>query len=283
MSKEAPAPAVQHLPIGPDEVAGNGDKGRLFFLPGSDARARLLAERFEDRREIPSPRQHNVFLGSLRDGAVSIDVGTVATGIGCPSLNIVVTELIMLGARRFIRVGTCGSLRPDTVRAGHLVIATGAVRDERTSDRYIGRGYPAIADPTMFRALRRAALKTGNGDRTFAGLIHAKDALYALEFGHGARSELNEAYVERLRQMRVFATDMEASHLFVLSDAHSRDIVPLTGQPSPKGAVRSGVIDAVVGDDAPYAEPEIAKEAEGAAVEVALAAAFEIFAEEAGE
>ena len=280
MSEEAPSPVAYHLPIGAAEVAGNGDAGRLFFLPGSDARAALLAEHLEERRDIRSERQHNVYLGCLRQGDRSVDVGAVATGMGCPTLSIVATELILLGARRFIRVGTCASLRTDHVRAGDLVIATGAVRDEGTSDRYISRDYPAIADPTMVAALKRAALATGRGNRCFAGLVHAKDALYAMEFGHGTEGRSHEEYLEKLRRMRVLATDMEASHLFVLSDVHSTDIVPLSGRPTAKGVVRSGVIDAVVGDDQPFAEPHVARAAERASVEVALAAAVELFAQD---
>ncbi len=280
MSGEPATPAAHHVPVCAADVAGNGGLGRLFFLPGSDARARVLAGHFEDRRDIPSPRQHNVYLGRIRRGDLTVDVGAVATGIGCPSLNIVVTELICQGARRFIRVGTCGSLRPDKVRAGHLVIATGAVRAEGASDLYVSRDYPAIADPMVLGALQRAAIRTGHGDGCFSGLVLAKDALYAMEFGHGAKVESNEAYVDQLRRMRVLVTDMEASHLFVLSDAHSTDIVPLSERPSPQGVVRSGVIDAVVGDDTPYADPEVASAAESAAIEVALAAALELFAEE---
>ena len=39
-----------HLPISAEHVSGNEGHGRLFFLPGSDGRARRLAERFVDSR-----------------------------------------------------------------------------------------------------------------------------------------------------------------------------------------------------------------------------------------
>jgi uridine phosphorylase len=49
-------------------------------------------------------------------------VGICATGMGCPSVDLIVTELIMLGGRRFFRVGTCGSLQPKLIRYGDLVV-----------------------------------------------------------------------------------------------------------------------------------------------------------------
>ena len=139
-----------HLSIDTEHTRGNRGAGRLFLLPGSDGRARRIAERFSDSEVIPSDRQLNVHLGRLQRDDVTVDVGTVATGMGCPSLDIVVTELIELGARHFIRVGTAGSLQRDVVQVGDLVIATGAVRDEATSDAYAPREYPAIADPEIF-------------------------------------------------------------------------------------------------------------------------------------
>ena len=44
--------------------------------------------------------------------------------MGCPSVDIIVTELIMLGARRFVRVGTAGSLQPHAIRMFALLLLT---------------------------------------------------------------------------------------------------------------------------------------------------------------
>ena len=78
MSGEPATPAAHHVPVCAADVAGNGGLGRLFFLPGSDARARVLAGHFEDRRDIPSPRQHNVYLGRIRRG----DLGRLLLELG---------------------------------------------------------------------------------------------------------------------------------------------------------------------------------------------------------
>jgi uridine phosphorylase len=266
-----------HLSITAEHVQGNRGWGRVFLIPGSDGRARRISERFEGAECIPSDRQHNVYLGSLPlDGGGSIEVASVCTGMGCPTLSIVMTELILLGARLFVRVGTAGSLKRDTIRTGSLVIATAGVRDEGASNRYIDTGYPAVADPDMVAALERAAIGLGFGDRTYKGVVHAKDALYAVEFGHGPLADENEAYLARLAQMGVLASDMETSHLFVLSDVHSGEVGPISAAPSPAGKIKSGAVLAVVGDDSPFAEPEAARAAEQAAVDVAVQAVREL-------
>ena len=128
--------AAPHLlAIGPEHATGNGPLGRIFLLPGSDGRARRIGERFSDLVSVPSDRQHNAYLGLVEGPAGPVEVGTVATGMGCPSVDIIVTELISLGARLLLRVGTSGSLQPHAVRAGSLVVATAAVRDEGCSGR----------------------------------------------------------------------------------------------------------------------------------------------------
>jgi uridine phosphorylase len=203
--------------------------------------------------------------------------------MGCASLSISVTELIELGARLLLRVGTAGSVAPDVVRAGSLVIATACVRDEGASDRYVARDYPAVGNHDWVTALRRAALRLGRGDRTFMGVVHAKDALYAVEFGHGPLGATNHEYMRRLRQMRVLASDMETSHLFVLSDVHSSGIVPISQPAGSTDVVRSGSLLAVVGDDSPYAQPEVARQAEEDAIRVAVEAALELLAGSARE
>jgi uridine phosphorylase len=268
--------APHHLPITAQHVSGNGGLGRFFLLPGSDGRARRIGERFSALEEVPSPRQHNVYLGRLEGAGGAVDVAAVATGMGCPSVDIIVTELIGLGARLLLRVGTAGSLQPDEVRAGALVIATAAVRDEGVSNRYACPEFPAVADPELVRALESAAVRCGQAERTFTGLVHSKDSLFAREFGFGPRRDENLDYQRQLRALGVLASEMEAAHLFVLGSVHSSVRVPLAGRPHPRGLVRTGCLLAVIGDHRTLADAGEIARAEEAAIDVALEAAREL-------
>ena len=268
-----------HLNIGREHLEGNGGIGRLFFLPGSDGRARRLGDRFSELEVVTSDRQLNVYLGVIEDQGIKVDVGAVATGMGCPSLDIVVTELIMLGGRRFIRVGTAGSLQPKTVRVGDIVIATASVRDEATSDAYLPREFPAVADFDVVTALHRAAQRCEVAERAFKGVIHCKDSLFAREFGYGPMKEQNRTYMQTLVDGGVLASEMESAHLFVLSSVHSQSATTAARDLDPTAIVKSGAVLAIIGDDKAFADRESAAKAENTVVDVAIAAATELFRE----
>jgi uridine phosphorylase len=125
-----------HCAVRAEDFEGNGGKGRFILLPGSRERAAKIAERFEQRVTREHPRGHDWHMGVFRSGSQSLDVGVISTGMGCPSIDLIVTELVALGARVLLRVGTSGSLQVG-VKTGDVVVATAAVRDETTSDNYV--------------------------------------------------------------------------------------------------------------------------------------------------
>lgn len=264
-----------HITATAEDLKGNDGLGRVVLIPGSDGRARRIGDRLEEHRIVESDRRLDLHLGRFRKGEKLVDVAAVSTGMGCPSLDIVVTELIMLGARIFIRVGTAGSMQPGRVEVGDLVIATGAVRDEATSDAYVTRDYPALADRAVTEALIAAAERKGQASHTFAGVIHTKDSLFAREFGQGPREQANREYTRQLAALGALASEMESAHLFVLADVHSSAITTLADHDL-SGRVRAGSILAVIGDHKDFADPSRSKATIEAATDVALEAALEL-------
>src|SRR4029078_8786130 len=95
--------------------------------------------------------------------------------VAAPSTSIAGEELWTLGARLFIRVGTCGGIQ-DATRSGDLVIATGAVRGDGTSPEYIDLASPALADPAVPGPLRTAAVD--RGETPHVGVVRTHDAFY---------------------------------------------------------------------------------------------------------
>ncbi|MCP4869630.1 MAG: nucleoside phosphorylase [Proteobacteria bacterium] len=211
-----------HLGIGPEHLAGNDGRGRYVFLPGDRSRAERIAERFEVTDRVISPRGHDSHLGVLRseDGRQAVDVLAVSSGMGPPSVEIVAHELMEAGARRIVRVGSSASLN-DRVTPGSVVIATGAVRDEGTSDRWMPREFPAVAHAEAVAAMSEGARDAGLAEHTFAGVVHSKDSLQGREFGVGPLADENLRYMRLLRESGVLATEMEASILFVMTAATS--------------------------------------------------------------
>lgn len=267
------AAEAHHLGVGPEVVAGNEGVGRVFLLPGSTARAERIAARFGDHRVHESPRRHDVHTGTFSWEGRQVDIGAVGTGMGCPSLGIIVSELVALGARRLLRVGTAGSLQPAHIGAGALVIATGAVRDEATSDALAPRELPAVAHPAWVRALGQAATALGHADQTFQGLVHAKDCFYGREVATGPLAAESARYMQVLEAAGVLATEMESSHLFILAQVHGPDLRSLAARGPDPAVLQAGSILAVIGAGEGWADPQVAARTEQAAIEVALHAA----------
>jgi len=219
-----------HINARAEDLAGNAGCGRYIFLTGSDERAREISEHFNDVSLLRHPRQHNLYLGTLTLENNKIDVASIATGMGGPSADIIINELIMCGAKRFLRVGTAGSLQPNTIKVGDVVIATGAVRDDKASWDYIYKEYPAIPSINYVIAAGRAAQMQGNL-KTHFGIVHSKSSLFAREYQFSFLPE-NKDYMKCLYRAGVLASEMECAQLFILSslmNAQSGSILAIVG------------------------------------------------------
>jgi uridine phosphorylase len=135
---------------------GPGDVAPAVLLPGDPGRVARMATQLSNVRQVATSREFTTVTGTT-DG---IPVTITSTGVGAPSTSIAVEELWNLGARLFIRVGTCGGIQ-DSTRSGDLVIATGAVRGDGTSVEYVDVSFPAVADPDVTVALRDEAIAVG--------------------------------------------------------------------------------------------------------------------------
>jgi len=252
----------------PQDTFGNGRPGgRYFLVPGSSGRAAEIAQSLTDVTVRPSSRGHDVHLGKL-DG--EIDVGVVSSGMGCPSVDIILTEMIRLGGKRFLRVGSAGSLQPAVVKVGSLVIATGAVRDEGTSKHYAPLEFPAMASPKAVTAMVAAAGSLGVSGNTFAGIIHSKDSLMAREFHEGYLVEENLRYMNILKSLGVLASEMEASHMYTLGAVHGGIPSPVSSWGVELEEVHMGCVLGVVGADDPFADADDVKRAIDGAMELSL-------------
>ncbi|MBN1383673.1 MAG: nucleoside phosphorylase [Elusimicrobia bacterium] len=218
---------------------GKGDVGRYVLLPGDPGRTSLIAEFFDDSKEIAFNREYRTFTGSItgNDGK-KIKISTTSTGIGCPSAAIAVEELIKIGADTFIRIGTAGSLQKK-VGLGNLVISTSSVREEGTTRQYVPLSYPAVADFGVTSSLVKAAKKLKV--RYHTGISHCKDAFYTERVKNLPRmknlrglplAEHNEQMWQTWYRSNVLATSMESAALFVISsikNVYAGEILAIIG------------------------------------------------------
>jgi uridine phosphorylase len=169
--------------------------GERVLLPGDPGRALALAQAL-----LVDPRMFNHHRGLWGYTGVAPDgepLSIQATGMGGPSAAIVLSELIALGARRAVRVGTCGALASD-VDLGELVVASEAICADGTS-RALGATERVAADPVLTAALAREA------PRARVGTIVSVDLFY--ESGRPAYGP------------DALAVEMEAAALFAVGAA----------------------------------------------------------------
>ncbi len=75
-------------------------------------------------------------------------------GVGAPVAAGLLEEVIAFGCRKFIACGGCGVLEKD-IAVGHIVVVSGAVRDEGVSYHYLPPGREVIANETGVNALTK--------------------------------------------------------------------------------------------------------------------------------
>jgi uridine phosphorylase len=105
------------------------------LLPGDPGRALRLAQQL-----IDGPRMlnhHRGLWGYSGPGADGAPLTIQSTGLGGPSAAAVVAELIALGARRLVRVGTAAGL--GATRVGTIVVADAAIAADGASRALAGR------------------------------------------------------------------------------------------------------------------------------------------------
>jgi uridine phosphorylase len=122
------------------------------LLPGDPGRALRLATALIDG---PLMLNHHRGLwgysGPAADGA---PLTIQSSGLGGPSAAAVVAELVALGARRLVRVGTAAAL--GSTALGALVVADEALAADGAS-RALGAGPRVPADPAICAALAAGA------------------------------------------------------------------------------------------------------------------------------
>jgi uridine phosphorylase len=118
------------------------------LLPGDPGRAlRLATQLIDGPRMLNHHRGLWGYSGPAADGA---PLTIQSTGLGGPSAAAVVAELVELGARRLVRVGTAAALGATPLSA--LVVAEEALAEDGAS-RALGAGPRVAADAVLAAAL----------------------------------------------------------------------------------------------------------------------------------
>lgn len=152
----------------------SADLAERVIVVGDPARVDRLAAHLTDARRIAANREYVTVTGTFEGVPVSV----TSHGVGAAGAAVCFTELCRAGATHIIRVGTAGGLRPEIVD-GHVVVATGAVRDEGITPHLVPLGFPAVADPHVTLGLLDAvANQPGAPVPAHSGVVLTSDLFY---------------------------------------------------------------------------------------------------------
>lgn len=182
-----------------------GEVAPYVLLPGDPGRAEWIAKTYLD-----NPQQYNSyrsllgFTGTYKGLPVSVQT----TGMGTPSAAIVSEELIRLGVKVMVRVGTTGAVA-DGLKSADVVVAQGAVPLDGTTRQYLeGKPYAPMPDYDVLEALVDSA-RTAKV-RHHVGLILTEDAFYA------TTPKIARSWGE----WGVLGVEMESSVIFTIARRH---------------------------------------------------------------
>ena len=185
----------------PHILCEDKDVAERVLLPGDPARVLRVADYLDDWKEIAFNREFRTVTGNYKGMPVTV----TSTGIGGASAVIAVEELIACGARKFIRIGSCGACQPE-IGLGELVISSGSVREDGASRMYAPEAFPAVSDFELTSAAAEVCKK--EGFKYHVGITRSHDSFY---IDHEAQ------LMREWNRLGVLASDMETSALFTIA------------------------------------------------------------------
>jgi DeoD family purine-nucleoside phosphorylase len=171
------------------------DLAERVLLPGDPHRALAVAQHL-----LEGPKMFNHSRGLWGYTGVASDgepLTIQSTGMGGPSAAIVVEELIALGARRLVRIGTCGALDP-SLALGDLLAAESVLPADGTSAA-LGANGSVAPDAGLLSRLVNAGARPGR--------VVSSDLFYD--------PRVDE--VRRWRERGAMAVEMEAATIFLVA------------------------------------------------------------------
>lgn len=176
-----------------------GDIAPYAITPGDPGRVKRIVQLMDSADLLAENREYIVYTGIYK----GVPLTVCSSGIGGPAASIAFEELIKLGAKVFIRVGSAGG-RQKTIPIGTPVVITATYRGEGTSKAYLPPEFPAVADLDVTNALVDSLRAAAVPYR--AGIGFCRDAYYIQD------QQLNTL----LTASGVLAAEQEAATLFIV-------------------------------------------------------------------
>jgi uridine phosphorylase len=237
-------PSFYHIGFGRDDLGA--EPPTLALLSGDPDRAKYIAEaHLHDVRMLSEHRGLNSYLGILPSGKAVL---SATSGMGASSLSIVVNELVQVGIRAIIRIGTCGSIQAH-VKPGSVVISSASLCRQGAANDIAPVEYPAAADPFLTVALAQAARDLGVDHHV--GITASVDTFYeGQERSESANPHLLrwlKGITDEYRHLNVLNYEMESGTLFKMGGVYGFAAACVCGVIAQRTASEQVVLEAKAG------------------------------------
>lgn len=191
-------------------VCTPADIAPYVLLPTTAAWAAQATLLLDEARLVTEHYEFLIYTGRL----AGVPITVCSTGLGGMSVSIAIEELARLGAGTFVAVGARGE-HADGLEPGEVVVATGAVRLDGTSQDYVRPEYPAAAHFEVVMAALAAAegrglpCQTGIVTSLATGEIPAPAGLRPFLQAH------QQALAGQLRELHVWWGGGQEATLFI--------------------------------------------------------------------
>lgn len=194
-----------------------GDIADTVLLPGDPGRVAEISQMWDQYEQVSAYREHTTHTGSFRGMSIS----ACSTGAGGGSTASALEELAEIGGDTFLRVGTTSAIQPG-IEPGDLIISSGAVRYDGTSETYVDLSYPAVAHYEVVSAMVEASEQLGY--TYHVGITATSSSFFCGQnrkgYGGYYQSWMQTRH-EDLRAAGVLNYEMEAATILTLSGLFS--------------------------------------------------------------
>ncbi|MFN3412011.1 MAG: purine-nucleoside phosphorylase [Exilispira sp.] len=188
------------------------DIAKVILLPGDPQRAEYIANKyFEKPLKYTDYRLMYGFTGNCCGYQLSVQT----TGMGTPSLSIVVEELISLGAEILIRIGTSGSINPKANLADVILVTSASSSHDIFSRKFDGACFSASSDFLLNLNIYNTAAKKNK--KILTGDVLTSETFY----------EENFDLYQKFANYGVLAVEMESYALFGLAKKYGKKATAL--------------------------------------------------------
>lgn len=195
---------VAHLMVSKGQISD------IVLMPGDPGRVKMFGEFLDDFQIIAQNREYTVGTGMYN----GVKITVCSTGIGAPSTEIAMIELVELGAKCMIRVGGCGVMKKE-IHTGDMVINTAAIRQGGSSIFYAPAEYPAVASFEVTQSLIKAC--EDNGIKSWTGIAASIGSFFAGQGRPAVGVNFNNFdVIEYYKKLNVLNMEMECETIMTL-------------------------------------------------------------------